>query len=370
MPKAFAAQPSQWWKASTATVTKQPFAAALPGSQYGAYWDRWARAAASRIITPPAAPAASGQIVNRTATVAETASGTSITGTLPTDRVAGDLVIAQFSMTCTVAQFTGPGGSWVQIVAPTVDNGGLDTVAVYAMFDPPSAPTGTSSAAAGRQTCICQAYGAVDTGTPVDVAAVTTIGTLPLTVTQVTTFTDGARLVSGTAANFSTGTWTFPAGMTPVANHTSGVGRGAGYADEVRATAGPTGTRQWTASTLQASVGYLFALRPAPAGGGPAATVPTFVQPTRRRGAAPTRRGRLLPVVPAVVVSAGPAWVPPATQAVRRRPPTIRRGKFYPAPAPVAAAPPPFAPLLLTSRRRPTSAGYPWTSSARRSRSS
>ena len=201
-------------------------------------------------------------IQGRTATVAENASATTVTGTLPTDRQTGDYVIAHFAMTCSVAQFGGPGGSWTQIVAPTA-NAASETIALYGMFDPPSAPVGSSSAAANRQTCIMQAYAGVHTTTPVDVTAVTTAGALPLTLTQVTTATDGAKLLSGTCGDFSTGTWTFPAGMTAVANHTSGVGRGAGYADETRTTAGATGTRQWTASTLQTAVGYLVALRPA-----------------------------------------------------------------------------------------------------------
>jgi hypothetical protein len=206
-------------------------------------------------------------ITGRTATVAETASGTSITGTLPTDRQTGDYVVAHFSMSCTVAQFTGPGGSWVQIVAPTV-NSTSEIVAVYGMFTPGSAPVGTSSAAAGRHTCLMQAWSGVDPTTPIDVAAVLTSGTLPLALTGVATVTAGALLLSGTTGDFnSTFTWTFPASMTPVANQGLNAGRAAALAQETIAVAGATGTRTWTASTLQACVGYTIALRPAPAGG-------------------------------------------------------------------------------------------------------
>jgi hypothetical protein len=222
----------------------------------------------TRLLRPAPAAGSYATITGRTATKAETASGTSITGDLTGIGVqTGDYVVAQFSMSCTVAQFTGPGGSWVQIVPPTV-NSTSEIVAAYAMFNPGSAPVGTSSAAAGRQTCLMQAWSGVDPTTPIDVAAVLTSGTLPLALTGVTTVTPGALLLSGTCADFSTGTWTFPASMTAVINHTSGTGRGAALAQETIASAGPTGTRTWTASTLQACVGYTIALRPAPAGGG------------------------------------------------------------------------------------------------------
>ena len=216
----------------------------------------------TRLLRPAGAPPIG--IVPRTPTVAENSSATTVTGTLPTDRQTGDYVIAHFAMTSTVAQFTGPGGSWTQLVAPT-DDGVGQIVAVYGMFDPGSAPVGTTSGAAGRQTCLMQAYGRVDQTTPIDVAAATpTVGTMPITVPQVTTVTAGARLIAGAVGNFSTGAWDTPPGMNMVVTHTSGVGRGAAIADEVRATAGATGSRQWSSSAgALVAAGYLFALRPA-----------------------------------------------------------------------------------------------------------
>jgi hypothetical protein len=206
-----------------------------------------------------------GGIVNRTATVAESTTGTSITGTLPADRQAGDLVVATFHMDTSVFNFAGPSG-WTVLCSAT-SNGSGQVVAAYYRFDPPSAPTATTAGAGGRLTCLCQAYGGVDTGTPVDAAAVTAVSaTAPLTIGQVTTVTNGARLVSGITGNFSTVTWTQPTGMTLVKTNTSGVGRGGALADEARATAGVTGTRAWTASTTTAALaGFLAALRPATA---------------------------------------------------------------------------------------------------------
>lgn len=204
-------------------------------------------------------------ITARTPTVAEVNPGTTVTGTIPPTAVTGDYVIAQFGMTCTVAQFTRPsaGDGWVEIVAPTANNNNADIVAVYGMFNPTVAPAGTSSAATAKQTCIMQAWGGVDPTTPVDVAAATSNGILPLAITGVTTVTVGARLLAGVAADFSTGTWTIPGTMTLVANHTSGTGRGTVIAEEDRPTPGATGTRTFTATTLQAAAGYVLALRPA-----------------------------------------------------------------------------------------------------------
>lgn len=203
-------------------------------------------------------------IVGRTGTVNDTASATSITGILPTDRQAGDITIVSFHMGTTVANFTGPGGSWTQMVAPTA-NAANEIVAVYYQFDPGTAPVGSTSGAATRQTCICQAYGGVDSTTPVDVAAaITTAAGTPLNVAQITTVTNGARLISGATVDATNGTWTIPGTMTLVKQHTAGTGRGGAVADEVDAVAGATGTRtwQWSGPGL-AMVGYLAALRPA-----------------------------------------------------------------------------------------------------------
>lgn len=205
-------------------------------------------------------------ITGRTATVAELASATSITGTIPADYVSGDLVVAVFAMTCTAAQFTGPGGSWVQLCAPTEDGGG-DVIAAYYQFSPASGPTGASSGASGRCSVIVQAYGGVDTTTPVDAAAVTSTGSgSSLAATGVTTATAGTRLISGFALNTSSRTITIPSGMTEVESYSaSSTGRALAVADEVRATAGATGTRTWAytpTSTLN-MVAFCAALRSA-----------------------------------------------------------------------------------------------------------
>lgn len=206
-------------------------------------------------------------ITGRTATGVESSSTTSITGTLPTDRVSGDLVVAIFAMTCTTAQFTGPSG-WTAIGSPVQVPDG-DTIAAYYRVDPPAAPTGTSSGSAGRASVICQAYGGVDPGTPLDVSAVTAV-TSPyateLAIGGVTTATDGALLLSACLIDSSSILLTAPSGMTTVWDATGGsVGRGVHLAQESRATAGATGARTWQTSP-STSIGLgavMVALRPA-----------------------------------------------------------------------------------------------------------
>lgn len=207
-------------------------------------------------------------IISRTATVAENASATSVTATLPTDRQAGDLCVVIFALTCTVAQFTGPGGGWTQLVAPT-DNGVGETIAAYWQFTPGSAPTATSSGAASRVAAICQSYAGVDSSTPIDVAAstTTTSGVTSVNAPSVTTVTPGALLLSMAMGDTSSATrvWVTPSGMSNLTQGTGG-GRSLGLADELRPTAGATGTRNWTHSpsaTLNFAAAQT-ALRPSP----------------------------------------------------------------------------------------------------------
>jgi hypothetical protein len=160
-------------------------------------------------------------IVGRTATVAENATlatATSMPGTFPADKQAGDIVIAVYGFSCTPAQFTGPGAGWTLAVTPT-DNGSAEIVAAYYQFDPPSVPTGTqSSGVATRCTLIVHGYGGVDPNNPIDVAAaITTALGASLVANGVTTVTPGAKVVSGYMYDTSSRTVTIPAGMNLVA---------------------------------------------------------------------------------------------------------------------------------------------------------
>jgi hypothetical protein len=203
--------------------------------------------------------------IPRTPTVTENASTTSITGTLPGDVVSGDFVLVVFAMACTPAQFTGPGGSWVQLVAPT-DNGAAETIAAYYQFSPGAGATGTSAAAAGRATAIVQAWGGVESSNPVDVAAQVTTGTTAsLVATGVTTVTAGALLLSGCITDTASRAFVVPPTMTLVASYSAGsVGRALALAGEDIPTPGATGTRTWAMnpSAALAMGAFVVALRP------------------------------------------------------------------------------------------------------------
>src|SRR3954470_5305948 len=190
-------------------------------------------------------------IVGRTATVAENATlatATSMPGTFPADKQAGDIVIAVYGFSCTPAQFTGPGAGWTLAVTPT-DNGSAEIVAAYYQFDPPSVPVGTqSSGVATRCTLIVHGYGGVDPNNPIDVAAaITTALGASLVANGVTTVTPGAKVVSGYMYDTWSRTVTIPAGMNLVASYgAASVGRALAVADETDPTPGATGTRTWT----------------------------------------------------------------------------------------------------------------------------
>lgn len=204
-------------------------------------------------------------IGSRTSTVNESSSATSISGTLPTDRQAGDLAVVLFAIPGTAAQFTGPGGSWVQLAAPT-DNGSGETLAAYYQFTPGSAPSASTAAAAGRCTAIVQSYSGVDTTTPVDVAAQITTGSAALTATGVTVATAGARLISGACIDTSSRPFVTPSGMTIVKQYgAASTGRALALADETRASAGASGTRSWDVTPTAAlnAAAFVSALRPA-----------------------------------------------------------------------------------------------------------
>lgn len=203
-------------------------------------------------------------ITQRTATRAEQPSATSVTGTRPGDRSSGDLVVVLFAMTCTTAQFTGPGGSWQQLCAPTQTSDGR-TVAAYHQFNPGSDPAASSSGAAGAMTALCQAFPGVDHSNPIDVAAQISTGTgTTLAATGVTTVTDGAFVLSGVVAGTTSRTLTI-SGLTEIIQYShNSTSRAGGLAGDVKTTAGATGTKTWgnTDGVSLAWAGFVTALRP------------------------------------------------------------------------------------------------------------
>jgi hypothetical protein len=207
------------------------------------------------------------QITARTATVVETASATTITGTLPTGLADGDVMIATFACVDVPANFTGPGGSWAALFTPRAMGPSRTFAAYYKSVTNAAGETGpvVSWVAAGRGTVIVGAWTGVDPVTPIDAAAATVVtgGGTTHTVPSITTLTDNALLVgAGGVATSSATTIAKPAEMTQLAV-TTGTGVRTMLADEARPTAGATGTRAWTTSTSLPTVAYSVALRDA-----------------------------------------------------------------------------------------------------------
>jgi hypothetical protein len=202
-------------------------------------------------------------ITARTPTVVESASTLTITGTLPADRQAGDLHIATFVFTTTTS-VTGPAG-WTALYTPAAQ--GTVQMAAYYAISPSSDPTASYSGTAGRATVIVEAWGGVDSTTPIDTSAVRTAGLgTSLVATGVTTATAGALLVSAYAADTSTRTTVAPSGMTQLATYSAASsGKCAALASEARPTAGATGTRTWAMSPAVSidQIAYCVALRQA-----------------------------------------------------------------------------------------------------------
>lgn len=254
--------------ADTSTGTDAPSVKAFSDADTSSGTEAVTTKAFSGTETSSAADTAPPGVFGRTATVVEQTSATSVTATLPTDRVTGDLVVVVFAMTSTVGQFTGPGGSWTQFVAPT-DNGVGEIIAAYYQFNPGSAPTGTTSGAASRQTALCQAYANVDATTPIDISAqITTATNTSIVATGVTTVTNNALLLSGCMTDTASRTFVIPSGMNTTITYSAGTtGRAACLVEEVRPASGATGTRTWSMnpSASLAMAAFTVALRPSAA---------------------------------------------------------------------------------------------------------
>jgi hypothetical protein len=199
-------------------------------------------------------------------TPTENASTQSISPALPADIEAGDCAVVWAVVPGTsTGQLTPPSG-WTELFAPftVADN---NIVGAWYRFDPPGAPTITTSASASRATGIVDAYGGVNPTVPLDVTpstAVTSPYGTSITPAALTTVTDGCMLISGAILDSSSAAFTAtPSGMTVVADATGGsVGRGSAYARQAQASAGGTGTTTWTAGSSLGMGGFLAALRP------------------------------------------------------------------------------------------------------------
>jgi hypothetical protein len=230
-----------------------------------------------------------------TGTIVESASATSIVPPFPTGASDGDYVVFVATVPCTstATETTEPTQTitnWTRIAAPKFVND-TNAVCAFGRFKDASwstMPTVSTSHAASRTAAASASYSGVDTTTPLDgVTAVfsgtTTAGAggTSLVMTGVSPSAAGAMLLNFCIVDSSTDTFSpaVPSGMTSIATSTGTAdgtaGRGLTFAEELRASSGPTGTRTWTHGASVGHGGYMFVLRAStiPAAAGTAAAV-------------------------------------------------------------------------------------------------
>jgi hypothetical protein len=244
-------------------------------------------------------------IVDRTSTIAVTASGTTVSAALPGDGTATDTYLAHVAATCTPAQLSITSG-WSAVAGPT-DNGAGQSLAVYKKKGATTAPVATSTAAAGRMSMIITAHGPLDPTTDIDVTGtVATSGTASGTVTAGSVnVSAGATLLSVGMGDTSTKTMVTPSGMTSL-KATTGAdgGRALAVARQSFASAGASGSKTWTlsptGSLYMAAVNIALKASVTTSGGG---VVTTTVASRTDRQALAQDTGIAIPPKPDYVVS-------------------------------------------------------------------
>jgi hypothetical protein len=200
-------------------------------------------------------------------TVAEIASGTTVTGNYPAGFADGDYAIAVFAVSDSTANFTGPSG-WSLIAGP-LSNAVPETLVAYGKRFPvvagAVAPAG-SWVTAGRGSAFVTTYANVDSTTPLDGVAPSTVNnttaTSTIVIPSVTPTTVKDRVFSAAMADTaSANTITPPPQMMQLAI-TTGTGRRAAIAEEYRDAVAATGTRTWGISGSLQNAGLAFVLKP------------------------------------------------------------------------------------------------------------
>jgi hypothetical protein len=192
------------------------------------------------------------------------ANAASLSLTRPAAAVTGDVLIASIDVRGTNA--ISPPAGWTPIRTTTRTTSmtkatywhlvGAGDPAAYAWTFSPNA----------NVAAVLLAYGGVDGTTPIDIDASGVNGvSTSVTAPSVTTSAPGTVLIGLFAASGTTAV-TPPAGMTERAEIAQSVGTGnkitSEAADELRPTAGATGTRIATIAPNGFSIGHLIALRP------------------------------------------------------------------------------------------------------------
>lgn len=264
-----------------------------------------------------------------TSTVAELASGTSITCSVPAGVTAGELLVAAVTTVNTAAIPNQTG--WAKIGQGAAPSTGPSTALFYRVAGASEPASYTfSGLASGHLTAEMVRVSGADNTNPLDAAAVTAGATssTTLTVPTMTTASAGALVVSALAVYSQSASISAASGnpATIVANST-GTGRRLVMASESRPTPGAVGSRAWTTGSSLNWAGISVAFKPASVAAVSATVVGATATATALAGAGSLIVG---PSVGATVVgatalatatsAAGTATVPHLTIAVTAEP--------------------------------------------------
>lgn len=210
-------------------------------------------------------------LVESTETLWTTAT-TAYNVTAPATLTEGDLLWVQFANADTAGSFTTVPSGWTAEV-PVLNASGGNMITAYwhvVTAGEEASPPATfdfvwSSSLTGN--ALLAVFRNVDSTTPIDVGyASVTNGTTTKTVPSITTVTDYAMVIGGAQLqSATTQTVNAPAGWVEIENSsTQSAGRGAVLAYEgLQATAGATGTNDFTQTSALQGYAYQVALRPA-----------------------------------------------------------------------------------------------------------
>ncbi len=214
--------------------------------------------------------------------------------TKPSGLVAGDVMVAAFSVDASGVSITPPSG-WQTMLAPLGTGSQSITIAAYAKVadaNDAAASTFSFTLTSSKGNVGIRRYSGVDNTTPIDTTSSSNIfvgAASSITVTGITV-SAGAMLVGGISVNVNNSSATPPSGMTEV--YDSGTSQHIEFAEVVQASAGASGDKTWggfTTSSSQSVGAWLGALRAAAGGGTTRITVTRAASWNVRQRIAATR---------------------------------------------------------------------------------
>ena len=257
------------YDAATRRAVLDPASALAAGTSYtanvsGGVRDVAGNALAAAVSWTFTTRATAGIRLEGTSTVVNSTATNTVTIPTPAGTKAGDVLIASLALNGSAVAANGVPAGWTPIATVTgIANPRIFAYVRVAGDAEPASFTWTLASSVASGAGIAR-YSGVDRTTPLDGLASTATGASSTTATVpgVSTTSANAVLVGGIALNTSSSTITITStsGMTAAWDI---AGKRNELADQLVATAGPTGSRSWQFSASREWASYLVALRPA-----------------------------------------------------------------------------------------------------------